>query len=366
MTNSERIELFLKHLEIDALPEDTLYIGSVGFEDRSLGFMNDAANHGKKLESCVAIEYRPFNPRNRKTEFADLAAKVFSTVQWKIYNRKYPENFTQSLNDVIELSRSVSLIVVDISGMSKMLVVVLLYGLRKRNLPLSIIYAPAKIYHPLKDNYEKVKSKFSCSFPYFLTTDVYRVVTTIELSSIAMQGAPLAMIAFPNFNHLEIAALLNETNAQKLFLIESIKDPKQNAWRLEAIRWINRGLKTYVTPQCQEVDASDINANIRILESIYNDYHLTHKIVLSPTGGKLQAVATFCLKIMHPDIHIVYPVVREFAEDYTEGYLAHSEIFFQSFREYTNRLDQYRLRGLSEIEQILERILKKASSTSDL
>lgn len=355
----EQIELFPTLLRIETLPEDILYIGVAGFEDRSLGFLKEATKSGKKFGSCIAIDYRPFDSRNRKAEFADYAATVFGSVLWKIYDRGCPENFTHTLQDIVGLSGSVSRIVVDVSAMSKMLVVVLLHGLKTMDLPLSIIYAPARIYHPLREKYEKVKSTYSDAFPYFLTTDVYKVVTTTELSSIAMQGAPLVIVAFPNFNHLEIAALLNETNAQKLFLIESIRDPHHNPWRLDAIRWINRGLKAYATPICYETDASDINANIAILDKIYNEFHLTHKIALSPTGGKLQAIATFCLKNMHPDIHIVYPVVREFEQDYTEGYLTHSEIFFPSFRVFADKLNRHRMIGLFEIREILKSIRQK-------
>lgn len=360
MTGPSQIEMHTKHLEMDAIQKDILYVGVAGFEDRSLGFLKIAAGRGKKFQSCVAIEYQPFDSENRKTEFADLAAKVFGDIQWRTYNRFCPEDFTQSLHDIVGFSRSVSKVVVDVSAMSKMLVVALLHGLRDLNLPLAIAYAPAEVYYPLKGDYEKAKEKLSDASPYFLTTDVYRVVTTTSLSSIAMQGAPLVMVAFPNFNHLEIAALLNEMNAQKLFLVESVPRPEKDAWRLDAVRWINRGLKTYVTPTCYQTDALDTNANIEILERIYNDWHLTHKIALSPTGGKLQAVATFCLKNMHPDIHIVYPVVRKFAKDYTEGCLPHSEISFRNFRDYVTKLDHYRKRGLSEIKQLIERSEKEA------
>lgn len=300
--------------------------------------------------------------RNRRSEFADFAEKVFHSIDWKTYDRPFPEKFTQALHEIAENSRFVSRVVVDISAMSKMLIIILLNGLKNLDCQLSIIYSPAEVYHPLREIYEKKAKSESDAFPYFLTSDVYKVVSTSELSSIAMQGAPLIMIAFPNFNYREIAALLNETNAQKLFLIESVRDLKENAWRLNAIRWINRSLKTYVTTAHETVDASDINANIRILDNIYDKCHLTHKIALSPTGGKLQAVASFCLKIMHPDIHILYPVVREFAEDYTEGYLPHLEIFFGSFRDYILILDQHRRSGLSEIDQILKSRNEKVST----
>ena len=354
-----QIELSQRPLRIDALPKDSLYIGVAGFEDRALGFLKETAKLGKKFKSCVAIDYRPFDTSNRKAEFENIATGSFEFVQWKIYDRGCPETFSSACNEILGLSNSVSNVIVDISAMSKMLVVVLMYGLRRTNLPLSVVYAPASIYHPLKEKFEEKKLKYSDAFPYFLTSNVYKVVTTTELSSIAMQGAPIVIVAFPNFNHLEIAALLNETNAQKLFLVESIRDPEKNKWRLDAIRWINRGLKTYVTPICYELDASDINANINLLDKIYNEYHLTHKIAISPTGGKLQALATFCLKNMHPDIHIVYPVVREFERGYTEGYLPHSEIFFPNFEDFVNRLNRHRMEGIYEIEQFIKNIKKQ-------
>ena len=355
MSDLDQLELTPRLLNIASLPGDILYVGATGFEDRSLGFLKDSCVLRKKFKMCIAIEYQPFAPENRKVEFENIAKSVFAEIRWKTYDRARPENFSPHIEEILTLSKTASQIVIDISAMSKMLIVVLLQGLRKVSLPLSIIYAPAKTYYPLREDYEKAKSKFVDAFPYFLTTDVYKVVTTTELSSIAMQGAPLALIAFPNFNHLEIAALLNETNAQKLFLIESVRDPKHNAWRLEAIRWINRGLARYVTPITKEVDASDINANIRVLEEIYDEMHLTHKTALSPTGGKIQAFATFCFKNMHPEVHIVYPVVREFSHRYTEGHLPHCQFFFENFADFVENLNRYRTRRLFEIQQILQR-----------
>ena len=84
------------------------------------------------------------------------------------------------------------------------------------------------------------------------------------------------------------------------------------------------------------------------------------RVTCVPNWWQVAAVVTSFLKIMHPDIHIVYPVVRQFAEEYTEGYLVHCEIFFKSFREYANMLDKYRRSELSEIQQILaKKMIKK-------
>lgn len=356
-------KLRLRDLHLKSLPNNIVYIGSAGFEDRALGFLLRAKGESRKFSVCVGINYEPFNNRNRCEEFEKLALDIFQSFCWKTYDRKCPENFEESINQLIFLSSTASQIVIDISGMSKMLIVVILYGLRHTKVPVSIIYAPAEKYYPTRLNFarEKGKAESTDYFPYFLTTDVYKVVTTTKLSSIAMHDAPLVMVAFPNFNHLEISALLNETNSQKLFLIDSVKNLEHNSWRLEAIKWVNRGINKYVSPVTYEIDASDINANIDLLEAIYNEWHLTHKVALSPTGGKLQAVATFCLKVMHPDIHVVYPVVRHFAEEYTEGFTSHKEIFFQDFSEYTHHLDMHRRKSLLQIQQLLSTRTKNSA-----
>lgn len=346
--NLENMGLTRKKLDLDTFPENILYVGVAGFEDRSLAFLKHAIDRKKLFKKCIAIEYRPVDLTNRKDDFRIYAEKLFSDIQWAVYDRFYPEDFVENIKLILEWSRDSSRIIVDISGMSKMLIMTLLYGLRKINLPLSIVYARAAVYHPTKEEFEKKKNskKSNNTFPYFLTSHVFDVVTTTELSSIAMQGAPILLIAFPNFNYLEVAALLNTTNAQKLFLIESINDIKKNKWRLEAIRWINRGLKTQIAPTIHEVDASDLNSTVKILEGIYSDWHLTHKIILSPTGGKLQTLASFCLKIMHPDIHIIYPVVKEFENEYTEGFLKHTEMFIENFCQFTDKLSSHRKRLL--------------------
>ena len=307
--NMEPIELVERNLQLNEISESILFIGSVGFEDRSLAFLNEAKRSKKQLSTCIGVQYLPHNPKNRKDDFDKLAHEVFKHVDLITFNRKSPELFDKELLKIQEATNRCSHIIIDISAMSKMLIVVLLYGLRKISLPLSIIYSPAKIYHPTKEKFESIKNKTGLLEmpPYFLTTDVNSVVTTSELSSIAMQGEPVVLIAFPNFNHREISALLNETNAQEVFLIEGKHKTADALWRLDAIRWINGGFRSYSNVHFIEIYASDIKDNIKLLDQLYQTNYLSHKIALAPTGGKLQAVASFFLKVMHPDIQIIYP-----------------------------------------------------------
>jgi len=99
-----------------------------------------------------------------------------------------------------------------------------------------------------------------------------------------------------------------------------------------------------------------------LLENIYAEFSKTHKVVVAPTGGKIQAVATFMLKCMHPDVHIVYPVVKRFAEDYTDGQQDPVEFAYANFRSFVQGLDRYRIKDLITMKEEVETSLLPTGS----
>ena len=175
-------------------------------------------------------------------EFENLAIKVTQSnkLNWITYYRPIPEDFSECIEYVKKLIGLAENIIIDISGMSKFLIVVLLHGLEDYPGNVHIIFSEAEIYHPLREDFEsKIESLSEDIMPSFLTTNVYKIVTTTELSSTSMQGYPLLIIAFPTFNYEEMYALLNEITPQYLVKIEGNPREKKNQWRLEAIQRIN-------------------------------------------------------------------------------------------------------------------------------
>jgi hypothetical protein len=343
-----RTNLSLGKLRTESFPRDTLYLGAAGFEERALGFMHLARTNKKIFDSCIGIQYEPHDPKNRKQAFSNEAKEVFRERVWMTYNRFEPEDFARNLAKIKEMSGRMSHVIVDVSAMSKMLIVLLLHGLRELPKPLTIVYTQAKVYSPTEQQYRKAsRPKMT---PIFLTSDVFQVVTTNSLSSIAMQGAPQALVAFPNFNYRELAALLTELNPQHLILIETDSSEASEQWRVEAIRKLNQGIATYLKPEWRHVNPFDLRSNLSLMEDLYENFYPTHRVILAPTGGKLQAVACFIMKNIHPDIHVVYPVVRRFAKEYTKGYLEPSELTLGDFRSFVEELNQYRTQHLLAIQ----------------
>jgi len=180
--------------------------------------------------------------------------------------------------------------------------------------------------------------------PDFLTTDVYKILAVTSLSSVSMQSHPILLVAFPTFNRTEIVALYNELSPKCMILFEGAPHKEQDKWRLKAIREINERITTNPDYAIEQRVSStfDYKANVEMLEEVYQEYSCTNKIVLSPTGSKLQTVAAFMFKQLRPDVQIVYPVTKSFIGEYSEKCRALWSISFDSFSRFVTLLDSYR------------------------
>ncbi len=349
----------IKSFDIPLIPEDSIYIGTAGFEDRCFAFLEESNKNNLKFKTIIGIKYEPFDEKNRVDEFEKIAinATKGNKLDWMVYDRHNPEDFSISINKIKKLINLTENVVVDISGMSKFLIVILLYGLKDYLGNIHIIYCEAKIYFPQQKDYKSLKEKLPEETPSFLTTNVYKIVTTTELSSISMQGYPILIIAFPTFNYKEMYALLNEITPQYLFKIDGIPREKHNQWRLEAIRWINKKIYSDFVPKIRidekESSTFDYIQTIEVLNDIYKNYKYTHKCIIAPTGSKLQTLGVLFFKQMFPEIQLVYPVTAKFSEEYTKGCKNIWYIKFENFSEFMKKLGNFRKIGLKQLENVL-------------
>lgn len=361
----------IKRMKFDKVSGSLVYIGAVGFEDRTLAVLDEALQLGKSFDQVIAIEYKPFEDRNKKKKFEkklkDL--KIPDTnVKWVVFDRFKPEKFLKNLDTLKVIINSLN-VIVDISAMSKLLMLVLLQGFRDQDVNLTIVYSEADVYHPVKEEFVAEKEKYQKEtevLPIFLTSNVYKIVTTSSLSTIAMQGYPLTMITFPTFNYRELTALVNEIMPQHLILLEGKPHEDHNDWRHTAIKWLNRKVLDehftngeIITEKERLVSTFDYKETINILEKIYQSYKYSKKIVIAPTGSKYQTLGVFFFKQMHPDIQIIYPVTKKFTDRYTDGYKALWKISFPSFSKFISILDGYRKSGLVELNSAIQLALKQ-------
>jgi hypothetical protein len=318
------------------------YIGAAGFEDRAMAVLDSFIRENAKIEKAIAIEYKPHgDERNRVTEFKDRLEKVCESIVWTTYDRCNPQKFQDQSFSLLSSIES-SHVLIDISALSKFLTMVLLQSIRKTQCDVTIGYAEAEVYHPIQEEFEREKRKLGAT-PDFLTTGIYDILTVTSLSSVSMQGYPILLLVFPTFNHFEIVALYNEISPQFMVLFEGDPHEERDKWRLQAIREVNRNFidnPDYVSDS-KVLSTFDYISNVEALEEVYNTYCYSNKILLAPTGSKLQTIAAFVFKQLHPDIQVVYPVTRSFLGEYSEKVRALWSIHLGRFSNFIASLNQY-------------------------
>lgn len=347
----------INKVQIDTINPDSLFIGVAGFEDRCLAFLTEYIKTGKKFHRVIGIKYLPEQKNNLIADFSKLGkcASVDNEIIWFNYNRYDPEEFASFLEfneHHIHITKNV---IVDISGMSKFLILILLDELKKYPVNIDIIYSEAELYYPTEREYRSKKEDFKNNVPpSFLTTNVYRIVTTTNFSSNSMQGYPLLIIAFPTFNYRDTYTLLNSLTPQYLIEIEGVPREDKNLWRKEAIHQINKRLADDFDPNiegisCKAVSTFKYVETITTLSRCYDEYKYTHKCIIAPTGSKMQALGLFFFKQINPDVHIVYPVTEHFSDLYTKGFKEIWHIRFENFNNIVNGLEKIRKQGIDRL-----------------
>jgi hypothetical protein len=341
----------------EPLPRDAVLVTAVGFEDRSLALLQEIATRGNRISAAILIQYEPEDPRNKKAEMMALLKSAGLPEQkqlWVVYERFNPEAFVHAFSVTNRALSHAGTVIVDMSAMSRFLVLTALAMLRRFKKSIRVIYSEAEVYHPTKEKFQKARSSIDFTTPEFLTSDVFDIVSASIFSSVTMQASPRLLIASPTFNPRELVALANELTPQRMFLLEGEPHADKDKWRTEAIWSLNQKLQEGMNVQRAVVSTFYYQPTLDVLQKTYTSYGDTHRLLLAPTGSKLQTLAIFAFWCIHPDVQIVYPATSGFLEEYTEGVIQTWQIDFPHFSDWVAGLRAVRLEGLQRLKEKID------------
>ncbi len=293
-----------------------------GFEERAVAFLRDVVS---RQSSCkvIIIEYAPLIPQNRLQEITNLCEDARLEVSCILYDRKNPAGFGETLmRSLVDCSGSIYL---DISAMSRLLIVQALVVLRGRSLGFDrchVIFAEAASYPPTEAEVDEEMRKSDLDPQFaalFLSRGVSEVILLPELSPVSMGANQSRLIVFPSFNADQLSVLQSELQPSRISYIHGIPPNPENQWRRDAIARINH----IDSSSSEHLNAStlDYSETLDVLIGLYRNHSIRERLLIAPTGSKMQSVAVgiFCAFI--EDVQIVYPTPREFRfpERYTNG-----------------------------------------------
>ena len=289
-----------------------------GFEQRSLSWISALPEQSLFSESVV---FRNIPVRESRLDeiVPQVERRTSGDLSVEEYHRFDPIQSERTIQCLLETRLATTEeVVVDVSVMSKLLIVMLFYGLRDFTGTVSCVYTEPVDYAPSREEYEKSRGEASqmMRFPSYGVHDVTR---TPVLSSSVMHDRPSAVVAFTSFNEQLIRALLSTLCPAHLYLINGV--PPHLTWRERATQEVHEQIvREY--ERDNPVDENGLlqrrastlyyTETFEILADLYRRLCYSNRIILAPTGSKMQSVACGLFKVCCPDVHVEYPTPESF------------------------------------------------------
>lgn len=309
----------------------TVVLAAAGFEDRSISLPSLAIGG----DSCAlgVIRYTDWEPSNREVELVSKYSSCGVTedqASFFNYDRHIPDSFADALDDWLN-RQSKHKILIDISAMSRMCILMCLESARRVNVHVGLFYTEPQMYGPSEAEYVAARTNGMPRPSIQIYSGVDDVVRSKRLSSVALQGEPSVAIMFMSMNDLLTQALLNQLYPTRLLLING--RPPVHSWREEATAWIHSPLlrewpaednpceinRQGIYLPTRVTSTFDYRETVEMLLDLYWQWSPRYRIILAPTGSKLQTVGAFFVRAAHDDIHVEYPTPKGFLPSYTTG-----------------------------------------------
>lgn len=315
-----------------------------GFEERSLTFAGSLPVD-VKFQKIVIFKNLP-ERKSRLDELHKCLIKKCDTekdIDIVNFERDDPTSCESNIEKlIVELSMSGAHLYIDISVFSRLLIMMTVVSLREFPGKVTYIYTEPKEYSPSKDEFEKFVDMGKAELGAFTSAGLQGVLRTVGLSSSVMAGEPCVVIAFTSFNPHLIGGLLRSISPARFVLIGSV--PPRLGWRERAAQTIHSQIIDEY-PRDNELSDSgilirssstlDYRETLDILSKLYKEFCFTHRIVVAPTGSKLQALGAGLFRSICKDVHIEYPMpAKYFSDKYSSKEIEKiHQIVFTSYSE---------------------------------
>lgn len=312
-----------------------VYIGAMGFEDRTFGFLKQVVLAGLR-GSVVAIRYARAKAKNREWEFRELVkssnALTFTSIA---YSTDHAHRFEIDLDRQLRLIGlcPADTVVLDVSALSKFLILVCLLRLWHAGVAVRVVMTTAVSYSPSKSAFDLTMGQQGENVRVIAgqpSVGASAILRSSCLVSARMQGQPVCAIAFTSFNEELIRHAVGTLNPHRLILLNGLPPLAENLWRAHATQAIHSRL-IEENSQDNPIDSDtgllkrtlstlSYEDTVRMLAQLHNEYGLYERMIYFATGSKMQTVALALHKHHHKDVHVEYPTPDSyFFEEYSSG-----------------------------------------------
>ena len=301
----------LQAIERITLESADCLVVSAGCAETAPAVLENAIS-GSVPFKVVIVEYSSPVPQNSSPIIREKCAQYGLPSSEIPYDSQNPSGFGESL--LGRLADCTGRIFVDVSGMSRLLIVQAIVAMGKRVAGFKdcvLVYADTKPYSPSQNEAETAIAR-SIDPTYatlFFSPGMFEVTIVPELSSTAIPASQTRLVVFPSFSSEQLTALKNELAPSRCAFIHGVPPQDENKWHTEAIARLNR--IDLASPNSVQTSTLDYRDTLNCLLRLYGMHSEHERLLVSPTGSKMQAVAVGLFRSFIHDVQIVYPTPEE-------------------------------------------------------
>jgi hypothetical protein len=322
---------------LSELNRPAAYVFCGGFETRALRASELIRELKLPVSKILVIGYDGTEHKGNTKRLMEVAEALCLEGQILNVNAHDVRQIRGWLDDVKDQNESV---VVDITGMSRILMMSILSETYDRYIDTKIVYTEAEDYYPTHSQFEALtnrqrsllddddskESAFLRLNNFEKEEIVYSSFCDVEeisgLSGWMLPNYPLMLIAFLTFKRGRLAAILQAYEANVRYLIKGVPVRDDLKWRASAIEIPNFDLIEDATSVI-DIDTLSWNATYDFLTNVYekNNNRYRYNFLLAPLGSKMQTVGCWLFAKERKDVKVVTSTPRKiFHERYSDGF----------------------------------------------
>ena len=312
-----------------ASEKSLVVLAAAGFEERAPRGLSVLHEAGTRPRAVILLTYPGSEHRVSFRRMMDACEAMHVSPQSLIELPAGEHDALSAALDALNISDADA--VCDITGMSRINMMVALSLLQEKAKRLSILYTEAEEYYPLaRDVAPLVRGDRSDAF-YRLSAYEHAEVmysSTCVVDEIPgfpgrhLPNYPLMLVVFLPFKRSRVGAVLREYESAVRFLIKGRPAREDLAWRADALDAINFDLIEENRSEVIELSTLDWRETFNFLEQIYNDerYRYRFNKTIAPLGSKMQTVAAWKFARRHNDVKLISSTpTHHFVDKYSRG-----------------------------------------------
>jgi hypothetical protein len=297
-----------------------------GFEERSVGVLEQLADDNAKLAGVVIARYVNGDPHNQRFRArCEKAAKHVAPGKWRTVENHNDGLWVRQALDLVPCDE----VVLDITGISNRALFTALDVAATSGRTVYVAYSEAEQYWPKKADWLEFKRGLTGSSTLaemmddkpWLFGPQHHVELVPEHEGYDTAGSACALVAFLPFKCARLGAVLGLGDYSETLYIAGCPRLKRNAWRLGALKEINAP----IVGQGMVVEMATFGyraAFKRLTTLLFSRGALLkrHNVHMAILGSKLQTVGCWALSRVISSITVITSVPQKYyAEAFSEG-----------------------------------------------